>query len=154
MQNCQHRKIAPSSAYMPPILEVSIPEFNKLETTPTPNKNGSYGIKGGGGSYAIFWGSVCHIFCRNPLILTDFYAIQTPIVWHILGHIFCKYGGWGWSELFFLSDSAYGLAPSLDLLPCRSGVSLADQTNEGQVCELLGKEFRTGSRTLCSLEIR
>ena len=28
------------------------PLINKLKTTPTPNKNGSYGIKGGG-SYAI-----------------------------------------------------------------------------------------------------
>ena len=34
--------------------------INKLKTTPTPNKNGSYGIKGGvrmpyfGGPYAIF----------------------------------------------------------------------------------------------------
>ena len=30
------------------------PNLNKLKTTPTPNKNGSYGIKGGGGGwYAI-----------------------------------------------------------------------------------------------------
>ena len=58
--------------------------FNKLKTTPTPNKNGSYGIKGGGFVCHMF-GSVCHIFCRNPLILTDFYATRTPIVWHILG---------------------------------------------------------------------
>ena len=28
------------------------PRFNKLKTTPTPNKNGSYGINGGG-PYAI-----------------------------------------------------------------------------------------------------
>ena len=75
------------------------PKINKLKTTLTPNKNGSYGTKGGG-SYAIFWGSVCHIFCRNPLILTDSYAIRTPIVWHILGaYFFQMYGGWGWSEL-------------------------------------------------------
>ena len=34
---------------------------NKLKTTPTPNKNGSYGIK---------WGSVCHIFgVRMPYFL-------------------------------------------------------------------------------------
>ena len=32
--------------------------------------------------------SVCHIFCRNPLILTDLYAIRTPIVWHIFGAYF------------------------------------------------------------------
>ena len=51
--------------------------FNKLKTTPTPIKT----VRGG--SRAIFWGSVCHI-----LILTDFYAAQTPIVWHILGAYF------------------------------------------------------------------
>ena len=32
------------------------PGFNKLKTTPTPNKKGSDVRKGGGGSYAIFWG--------------------------------------------------------------------------------------------------
>ena len=55
-------------------------KVDKLKATPTPNKNGSYGIKGG---YAIKGGSVCHLFCRVPLIPTDFYAIQTPIVWHM-----------------------------------------------------------------------
>ena len=29
-------------------------------------------------------------FCRNPLILTDFYAIQTPVVWHIFGAYFLQ----------------------------------------------------------------
>ena len=72
---------------------------NRLKTTPTPNKNVSYGIKGGGFVCHIF-GSVCHICCRNPLMLREFYAIRTPIVWHIWGHTFCKYGGWWWSELF------------------------------------------------------
>ena len=61
---------------------------NKLKTTPTPNKNGSYGLKWGGFVCHIF-GSVYHIFCRNPLISTDSYAIRTPIVWHILGACFC-----------------------------------------------------------------
>ena len=48
------------------------------------------------------FGSACHIFSKKPLILTDFYAIQTLIVWHIFGAIcfFANMGGWGWSELF------------------------------------------------------
>ena len=49
-----------------------------------------------GGSYAIIWGSVRHVFCRAPLISTDFYAIRTPIVWHILGaFFFANMGGGG-----------------------------------------------------------
>ena len=74
--------------------------LNKLETTPTPNKNGSYETKGGG-SYAIFWRSICHIFCRNPLILTDFYAIRTPILWHILGAYFLQIWGGGVVRIIF-----------------------------------------------------
>ena len=54
-----------------------------------------------GGPYAIFWGSVCHIFCRNPLILTDFYAIQTPIAWHILGAYFLQIWGVGVVRIIF-----------------------------------------------------
>ena len=46
-------------------------------------------------AYAIFWGSVCHVFCRNPFILTDFYAMRTPIVWHILGAYFLQIWGVG-----------------------------------------------------------
>ena len=62
-------------------------------------------------------GSACHIFCRNPLILTDFYAIQTPIVWHILGAyfggiFFANMGGGGGQNYFQLS----GVAPK-PLLP-------------------------------------
>ena len=53
-----------------------------------------------GGFVCHIFGSVCHIFCRNPLILTNFYAIRTPIVWQILQHMFCKYRRWGWSEWF------------------------------------------------------
>ena len=82
------------------ISEDEIRKLNKLKTTPTPNKNGSYGIKGGG-SYAIKGGSVCHIFCRNPLILTDFYAIQTPFVWHILGAYFLQIWGVGVVRIIF-----------------------------------------------------
>ena len=58
----------------------------------------------------MFWGSVCHIFFRNPLILTDFYAIRTPIVYGIfLGlFFFANMGGGGgqndfhiWSDLLW-----------------------------------------------------
>ena len=48
-----------------------------------------------------FGGSVCHIFCRNPLILTDFYAIQAPIVWHILGAYFLQIWGVGVVRIIF-----------------------------------------------------
>ena len=73
-------------------------KINKLKTIPTPNKNGSYGIEGGFVCHIL--GPVCHIFCRNPLILTDFMPYGPPLYGIFLGHIFCKYGGWGWSELF------------------------------------------------------
>ena len=59
-------------------------------------------MAGRGGSYAIFLGSVCHIFYRNPLVLTDFYAIRTPIVWHICGGIYFLqiWGGGGGQNCF------------------------------------------------------
>ena len=42
-------------------------------------------------------------FCRNHLILTDYYAIQTPIVWHILGaYFFAKMGGGGGQNYFHI----------------------------------------------------
>ena len=49
----------------------------------------------------MFLESVCHIFCRNPLILTDFYAIRTPLVWHILGASFLQVGGVGVVRIIF-----------------------------------------------------
>ena len=53
----------------------------------------SYGIKGGGIVCHIF-GSVCHIFCRNPLILRVFDAVYGPPLYGIFGGTcFCKYGG-------------------------------------------------------------
>ena len=55
----------------------------------------------GGVSYAIFWGSVCHIFYGHPLISTDFYAIRTPIVWHILGAYFLQIWGMGVVRIIF-----------------------------------------------------
>ena len=68
-------------------------KLEKLKTTTTPDKNGSYGIKGGFTCHVV--GSVCHIFSRNPLILSYFYAIATPIVWHILGACSRQFGGLG-----------------------------------------------------------
>ena len=68
---------------------ISEPEalFNKLKTTPTPNRNGSYGIKGGGFVCHTFWGPYA-VFSVE--ILTDFYAIGTPMVWLILGASFLQ----------------------------------------------------------------
>ena len=40
-------------------------------------------------------------FCRTPLILTDFYAIQTPFVWHILGAYFLQIWGAGVVRIIF-----------------------------------------------------
>ena len=39
---------------------------------------------------------------RNPLILTDFYAIQTPIVRHILGAYFLQIWGVGVVRIIFI----------------------------------------------------
>ena len=101
----------PFSLLLPP----KWPKINKLKTTPTPNKNGSYGVKGG---------FACHIFgvrmpffCRNPLILTDFYAIQTPIVWHIFGAYFLPIWGVGVVRIIFKKGKTreppnVGLAPA------------------------------------------
>ena len=49
----------------------------------------TYGIKGGGHIF----GSICHIFCRNPLISRDFYATRMPVVWPIWGASFLEIWG-------------------------------------------------------------
>ena len=54
-----------------------------------------------GGFVCHIFGSVCHIFCRNPLILTDFYAMRTLIVWHILGAQFLQIWGVGVVRIVF-----------------------------------------------------
>ena len=61
------------------------------------------------------WGFVCHtvgpvrhIFGRNPLILRDFYAIRTPIVWHILGAYFLQI--WGVRVVRIVSNLRFGNA--------------------------------------------
>ena len=74
--------------------------FNKLKTTPTPNKNGLYGIKGAG-VVCQMCGSVGHIFCRAPSILRDIYARRTPIVRHILGSCFLQIWGVGGGQSCF-----------------------------------------------------
>ena len=74
-------------------------KFSKLKTTPTPNKNGSYGVKSGfvchksRSSYAIKVGLWTRFSVKVPL----FRGIFTPcdpsfygIFWE---HIFCEYGG-------------------------------------------------------------
>ena len=62
------------------------------------------------------------IFCRNPLILTDFYAIQTPIVWHSLGAYFLQIWGVGLVRIIFrmggfrkggVSNSRFVLKPDV-----------------------------------------
>ena len=115
-----------------------------------------------GGPYAIFWGSICHIFCRNPLTLTDFYAIQTPIVWHILWAYFLQIWGWGWSELFsraFRSQAfTYGCALSIALQKSRFVVFpnflawLPLQKLVGDFFLILGREIsREISREFCGM---
>ena len=65
---------------------VALQEFNKLKTTPIPNKNGSYGIKAGvrmpQKSEFVCHKSrlVHHILCERPFISGDFYAIRPLIL--------------------------------------------------------------------------
>ena len=54
------------------------------DQTPTPNKNSSYGIKGGV-RVPYFWVHMPHVAVGNTLILTDLYAIRIPKEWHVLG---------------------------------------------------------------------
>ena len=67
-------------------------------------------------------------FCGNPLILTDFYAIQTPIVWHIFGAYFLQIWGVGVVRIIFrlppqleLRYPPYGWLPLLWLVLPRIG---------------------------------
>ena len=70
----------------------------RVKTTPTPNKNGSYGIQGG--VRMPYFGVRMPYFLQKSLDFNRLYAIRTPWYGIFWGHIFCKYGGWGWSELF------------------------------------------------------
>ena len=74
--------------------------INKLQTKPTPNKNGSYGIKRGGVCMPHFWGPYAIFSVEIPRIQRTFTPYGPPLYGTFWGHIFCKYGGWGWSEIF------------------------------------------------------
>ena len=85
------------------------PIFNKLKTTPTPNKNGSYSIKLGGfvchksrSSYAIKVGSCTTFSVKVPF--KDFKGVLRHTTPHFMAYFgvifFANMEGWGWSELF------------------------------------------------------
>ena len=85
---------------------------NILKTTPTPNKNGSYGIKVGvcmpEKSEFVCHKSrfVHHILCESPFISGDFNAIRPLILWHILGAYFLLiWGGAGVVKIVFAGAS-------------------------------------------------
>ena len=71
---------------------------------PTPIKTVHMALKGGVACH--IWGSACHLFCRNPLNLADFYAMRTPIVWHILGAYFLQIWGVGVVRIIFKGEPA------------------------------------------------
>ena len=78
-----------------PISLQKLGPVNKLKTTPTPNKNGSYGIKGGfvchksQSSYAIKVGS-CTIFSVEVPLFRGIFTPYDPSFYGIFwGHIFC-----------------------------------------------------------------
>ena len=98
--SCRKIRCLAENAFLHKMLGTLQETINKLKTTPTPYKNGSYGIKGEGGLYAIFLGPYAIFSVEIPWFLTDFYAIRTPNVCHILGAYFLQIWGWGWSELF------------------------------------------------------
>ena len=78
-------------------------------------------------------GSVCHIFCRNPVILREFYAIRAPIVWHMMGaFICCKCGGLGVVSIFlkWCRDNLRQLH-SLSKPRCLENLSMAHADHHG-----------------------
>ena len=76
-------------------LEMSTTCFNKLKTTPTPNKNGLYGIKGGfvrhksRSLYAIKVGSCTTFSVKVPLFQGIFTPYDPSFYGIFQGHIFC-----------------------------------------------------------------
>ena len=70
------------------------PQVNKLKTPPTPNKNGSYGIKVGvrtpKKSEFVCHKSrfIHHILCESPFVLGDFYAYGPSFYGISWEHIF------------------------------------------------------------------
>ena len=77
----------------------SVPPIQQIEDHPPPPLN-SYGIKEGGGSYAIFLVPYAVFSVETPLILRNFDAIRTPIVWHVLGTCFANMGCGGGQNCF------------------------------------------------------
>ena len=70
-----------------------------------------------------FWGPYAFFFlCRNPLNSTDFYAIRTPIAWHILGACCLQIWGVGVVRIIFNKVSPTSF--------CRLG---RDKTSMGKV---------------------
>ena len=70
-----------------------------IKTTHTPHKNGSYGINWG--IRMPYFGSLYAIFSVEIPLFEPTSMPYRPLLYGIvLEHIFCKYGGWGWSELF------------------------------------------------------
>ena len=69
--------------------------LNKLKTTPTPNKNGSYGIKGGfichksRSAYAVKVGSCTTFSVEIPLFQGIFTPYDPPFYGISWEHIFC-----------------------------------------------------------------
>ena len=54
------------------------------------------------------FGSICHISCRNPLILRDFFAVQTPHSMAYFGvYLFCKQRGGRGQNCFHRLPWAY-----------------------------------------------
>ena len=89
--------------------------LNILETTPTPNENGSYGVKAGFRMPRKLE-SVCRQFkkvgsciafsVKSPFISRDFHAIRPLISWHISGAYFLLIGGGGVCQNCFRLDRA------------------------------------------------
>ena len=98
---------------------------NKLKTTPTPNKNGSYGIKRGGfvchksrTSYAIKVGLFTTFSVKIPL----FQEMFTPYDPHFMAYVgvifFCQYGGGGGQNYFQMGMNGGSSAQHLACTPC------------------------------------
>ena len=127
------------------VAKIQVLLFSCLEV-----RGGSVPSKRGAGFVCHIFGSARHTFCRNPLRLTDFYAIRTPIVWHLLGaYFFGNTGGGGWSELFssflavgvFLLTVEFLCLHSVEVLDTFKAVSKEVQLQATKL-KLLGQKSR------------
>ena len=100
MLACRGLRVGPSKLRNLPL--PSCREFQKLnilKTTPTPNKNGSYGVKSGfvchksRSSYAIKVGSCTTFSVKVPLFQGIFTAYDPSFYGIFWGHIFANWGG-------------------------------------------------------------